>query len=124
MDLCSQTLLLWGRFLHHQHFRRSGCETQQQIDLEIESVPDPNPPIMEIISASIDSNGSLIATAELITDGGFHSGSWIRYPVHPMISWTVPDRPSGSTPINLLLISLLPFPPPTTRFISAPTPVI
>ena len=70
MDLCSQTLL-WGRFLHHQHFRRSGVETQQQIDLEIESVPDPNPPIVEIISASIDSNGSLIATAELITDGGF-----------------------------------------------------
>ena len=52
-------------------FDAQGVETQQQIDLEIESVPDPNPPIVEIISASIDSNGSLIATAELITDGGF-----------------------------------------------------
>ena len=52
-------------------FDSQGVETQQQIDLEIESVPDPNPPIVEIISASIDSNGSLIATAELITDGGF-----------------------------------------------------
>ena len=52
-------------------FDAQGVATQQQIDLEIESVPDPNPPIVEIISASIDSNGSLIATAELITDGGF-----------------------------------------------------
>ena len=52
-------------------FDSQGIEHHQQIHLEIESVPDPNPPLVEMLSVSLDQNGSLIANAELLTDGGF-----------------------------------------------------
>ena len=52
-------------------FDSQGIEHHQQIHLEIESVPDPNPPLVEMLSVSLDQNGSLIASAELLTDGGF-----------------------------------------------------
>ena len=52
-------------------FDSQGIEHHQQIHLEIESVPDLNPPLVEMLSVSLDQNGSLIASGELLTDGGF-----------------------------------------------------